>query len=320
MTWQPEARERLDQMPAFARDRARQFVAATVLTRGGLTVRLENLDILEEAFGYRPEPLSTTSFVALYGPLNFALANHDRAKAWFDRALLEAKPPLEGGGARYSAELVRGLPPADLELFYPPHLLLVNHGYRVGMTWIIGHPFEFVSLAGGKLALFWRGAALGVTGYGFPLGSGGVRWPVDLALPMVNVVSVTLQIGLLLALAATAFAGHRAAIIPWFLLIASKAATCALFFGYGRMGATVTPALAVLVAVVCWRCAGHTRTGRGPTTTLLPALSGLVLIAGIATEAFRCHRRPQVLVDGTSISATAPQSAGEHQLRLVEYR
>jgi hypothetical protein len=80
MPWDEQARTERDHLPAFARDAASAFVAATVLHRGGDRVRASDFGILDEAFGYRPRPLARAPFVSLYGPLNFALANHPSAK------------------------------------------------------------------------------------------------------------------------------------------------------------------------------------------------------------------------------------------------
>ena len=39
---------------------------------------------------------------------------------------------LAGGPSRYPGFLITGLPPPELTLTYPPHLEIVNHGYRLG--------------------------------------------------------------------------------------------------------------------------------------------------------------------------------------------
>ena len=134
MPWDDAARAERDRLPAFARDAGSAFVAATVLHRGGGQVRGEDLRILDQAFGYRPRPLGRAPFVSLYGPLNFALANHPRSPGGFSRAALEDPPPLAVQPGRYPPGLVQGLPPPDLSFVYPPHVRLVNDGYALGMA------------------------------------------------------------------------------------------------------------------------------------------------------------------------------------------
>jgi hypothetical protein len=94
MAWDEGAGREREHLPAFARRQAGDFVAATVLHRGGSRITAEDFATLKEAFGERPAPLSCCPFVSLYGPLNFALANHPAAGGGFSRAALEDPPPL----------------------------------------------------------------------------------------------------------------------------------------------------------------------------------------------------------------------------------
>ncbi|HET8645578.1 MAG TPA: hypothetical protein VFO85_08835, partial [Vicinamibacteria bacterium] len=161
MEWDPEARRRREEVPAFARTSAAVFVAATLAHRGERRVDASDFAILDEAFGYQPRPLARFPFVAAYGPLNFALANAPGAAGGFDRSRMRDPPPLAGGRESYPPQLVQGLPPEDLAFTYPPHLRLYNEGYGVGLRWIAAEPRAFARLAARKLAIFWQGAALG---------------------------------------------------------------------------------------------------------------------------------------------------------------
>ncbi|MFQ5351201.1 MAG: hypothetical protein ACE5EG_12230, partial [Thermoanaerobaculia bacterium] len=181
--WTSEALAARDRLPAFARRAAGNFVAATVLIRGGREVGAGELTILEEAFGSRPRALPSHPFVALYGPLNFYLANRDGAPAGFDPDGLDRRPSLAGGIDRYPQALLAGLPPRDLNFAYPPHVEVVTDGYRLGWRWIRAHPSEFLRLAVARLDVAWRGAALGWTGRGLPWGLAGERRAVDLTVP-----------------------------------------------------------------------------------------------------------------------------------------
>ena len=78
---------------------------------------------------------------------------------------------------------MRGLPPPQLSFVYPPHLRLFNDGYELGWRALRERPARALSLAARKLRIFWSGAALGVTGFNFPLGLSGTRRAVDLLVP-----------------------------------------------------------------------------------------------------------------------------------------
>lgn len=311
VSWSPEAAAVRDEWPAFARRTAANFVAATVVHRGGRRVEETDLAILDDAFGARPEPLSGHPFVALYGGLNFHLGNHAGADGGFNRGPLEAAPPLAGGAARYPAMLVSGLPPPQLTLTYPPHLAEVEHGWGRGWGWIAGHPGAATALAGEKLSRFWAGAALGVTGYGLPLGEAGVRWPVDLAVPRGGVATAWRLLLLAAALAGVAFARPRRELVPWLLYAASRLAAALLFFGYARIGATVVPvvALAAVLAAARWLPAV------APRRALALAAAAAVLL--VAVETVRWANPPRLALDGKTVTASGPFAADDPEARVL---
>jgi hypothetical protein len=308
LTWTPDARRERDQLPAFLRRTASAFVLATVAHRGGDEVRGGDFAILDQAFGYRPRPLHRFPLVSSYGPLNFALANHAGATGGFDRSPLEEAPPLSGGASSYPAFLVQGLPPADLTFVYPPHLKLFNEGYSIGLSWIREHPGDFARLVARKLAIFWSGAASGLTGWSFPVGLSGVRRPVDMVTPGDDAVATIWRIALLLAAAAGVVAGRRnRALVPWLLFLATRLAATVLFFGYGRQGATAIPALAVLFGLAVERTV-PARAAR---------LAIPVLAIGVALEAARFVSKPQVRLDGAVIGPADPYPPDEHDAHRV---
>ena len=253
--WSADAVAERQRLPAFIRRTAANFVAATVLVRGGDRVDVGDLAILEEGLGYLPRPVASHPFVALYGGLNFYLANQPRAGGGFDRSALEAPPPLEGGAERYPRPLIAGLPPPDLALTYPAHLEIVNHGYGLAGGWIVDHPRDFARLVGRKLELAASGVTLGLGGYNVPLGLSGVRRRVDLVVPESGVA--TLLWGL--ALLAAALWGLRnglrrdaAALAPWLAFLISKVVVVVAFFGYARQGASIIPVTTCSTVSPAW--------------------------------------------------------------------
>lgn len=299
LRWEPGAERRRRELPAFCRRTSAGFVAATVAWRGGTVVREEDFRILDEAFGDAPRPLGRFPFVSAYGPLNFALANHPAARGGFDRAALEAPPPLLGGASRYPPLLVQGLPPERLTFDYPPHVRLFNDGYALGWGWIREAPGRFSGLALRRLGIFWSGAALGFTGHGFPLGASGVRRAVDLAVPRDGPLVLAWRAGLLLCcLGGLALAWRHPALWPWLLFALAKVAASVAFFGYARLGATAFPVVALLL-VLCFGAVPLPRSAR-----LGPWLLAAAVLTGVALEAARLLFPPTITLDG--------QVAGRH--------
>jgi hypothetical protein len=316
LPWEPDAQAERERLPAFARRTASGFVAATVAHRGGRAIRGQDLAILDEAFGYRPRPVASFPFVSSYGPLNFALANHAGATGGFSRSLLEAAPPLAGPLERYPPPLVRGLPPPDLALVYPPHLRLFNEGYGVGAAWIAAHPREFAALVRRKLGTFWLGASTGVTGYNLPLGWTGTRRAVDMALPD-GALPVAWSLGWLLACLAGAWVGRgQPATWPWVILLATKVVVTAAFFGYARQGAAVVPAVLVLAALGAERALGR-RAG-----LTLPWRRGIVgaCVLAAALETGRWLQQPEVVIDGRPAGTADPVPADLHRDHQIGVR
>jgi hypothetical protein len=317
LRWRPGAEAQRDALPACCRRNAADFVAATVAVRGGREVAAEDFQLLEEAFGSRPEALPEHPFVALYGPLNFYLANHAGAPGGFSRAPLEVPPPLAGGLHRYPAFLVAGLPPPQLTLTYPPHLTIVRRGYRLGGEWIRAHPGAFVRLAGEKLQRFWQGAALGLGGWNLPLGLSGVRRPVDLAVPQ-GPLATLWRLAVLALAAAGLWAGRRRwDLVPWTAFLASKVVVTVAFFGYARQGATVIPVVALLAALGLGRWLPESEPIPAARRHWLrgAAAAGLVLLA---LEGLRWGLGPQVRLDGRQVGASDPFPVDEYVERRVE--
>jgi len=304
VAWDEAARAQAQRVPAFVRGTVSTFVAATVVHRGASRVRPEDVTlVLEEAFGYEPRPIAGHPFVAGYGPLNFALANGPSLSGGFDRARLNAPPPLAGGADRFPAAFVQGLPPQDLALAYPPHLRLYNEGYSIGWSWIRSAPGAALALAARKLVIFWQGAALGFTGYDLPLGLSGLRRAVDLVVPEGAGATAWRLLILAGSVAGLAAGWRRAALQGWLLFLLTKVAATVLFFGYARQGAMVAPVVLVLLALAAERWLFR---GRLAGLAGAPFKAGLaVLAAALLIEAARQQAHPQVLIDGEVVTSAA---------------
>lgn len=316
IAWTPDAARMRDEMPGFARRTASAFVLATAAHRGSRVIGVPEFGVLEQAFGYVPKPLSRYPFVSSYGPLNFALANNAGSDGGFDRSLLARPPPLEGGAASYPPPLVQGLPPADLSFVYPPHLLLVNEGYSVGWRWIRDHPRDSVRLVLGKLAIFWEGAASGLTGYNLPMGLSGTRRAVDLVTAEGGAATAWRLAVLAVSLAGLASSRGQTAVVPWLLFFASKVVVTVLFFGYARHGATVIPVLALLVGLAADRWVFQ-KAPVLPDRTIARGAAAILVLA-VTLEAARFLSKPDVRIDGLAIGAAAPSSADDHRSRRID--
>ncbi len=308
MSWTPDAARRREALPAFARRPASLFVGATVAWRGRSEVVEGDLEILDEAFGSLPEPLPRRPFVASYGSLNFALANHEGARGGFARGPLDAPPPLSGGSTRYPPYLVAGLPPPGLALEYPPHLELLIHGYRIGGEWIRSDPWAFARLVVRKLRRSWEGASLGLTGYNWPLGLSGTRRAVDLVTPDPGPLSAAWSVGVLVLVVAGAWRGRRSPPLqPWLLYVASKLAVAALFFGYARQGSLMLPALALFAALTLARFVPRTRRGLV-----------LILALPLVLELSRLLAAPVIHIDGRPVETSDPWPGDLHHDQRID--
>ena len=319
LRWTADAEREHEALPAYARRPLGNFVAATVAVRGGTEVTGGDFRIIEEAFGYRPEPIAAFPFVSLYGGLNFRLANHPGASGGFSRAPLEAPPPLSGGRAAYPGFLVAGLPPPDLTFTYPPHVEIVNHGYRLGRDWILGHPGDFLSLALGKLRIFWSGATQGFTGYNLPLGMPGKRRAVDMVVPEGGLGTAAWRSGAFIVLLLGLWAGCRGpALVPWVLLLGTKLIVSLAFFGYAREGAVVIPVLALAAGLFAARTlprlAGRVSAAGSRRWVWAAGLAALTLVA---IEGARWMSEPVVTLDGRETGRADPFPSMEYQERRL---
>lgn len=303
VTWSDGAAAERDAWPAVVRRTAAAFVADTVRHRGGARVDVDDLAILDEAFGARPEAWSTTFFVSLYGPLNLALSIDPRAPdVGFSRAALDRPPPLVGGLDRYPRELVEGLPPAALSLDYLPHLALLA-GRDVSPLDALGVAASGRGLE--RIQHAWRGAAMGWGGLGFPVGLTGVRGRVDLLVPD-GLLAQALALVLALAAAIGAWSGGGR-LAPWTLFVVAKLLTAAVAFGYARLGATAAPAVMVLAVYAC-------------ATFWTERRVVLLGVALLVLELAATFPGVSVTIDGRPVGGSDPVPLSDHAPRHVSIR
>jgi len=248
LPWDEDALTAVRNMPAFARTVTFGFVNNTVALRGGKRVVMADLGILDDAYAYRPESFSS-SLLSMYGPLNFALANYPGHDGGFSRKALDHRPPLKGGVEVYSPMIRVCLEPnGPMRFDYPPHLELVNHGYRIGFDRWLADPGWALGLMVNKVVFAWRGIANGLGSYNMPLGMSGVRQAVDITTAY-GWWATTWRV-LLLVLAGVGIWVLRSScgLVPFALFVVAKLIAVVLFFGYARMGALCVPSFALLWA------------------------------------------------------------------------
>ena len=230
------------------------------------------------------EPLPRFVPVTMYGPLNLALANHDRADGTFSAALLAARGDS-----------------AQLQLTNPEHLRFLLQGDRMAAAWIRDHPGAFARLVARKWALYAGALRLGWTQWNVPGGLTGLRRPVDIYVPESS-VAVFFWLPALLAgivLLAHGAAPSRRWLALTLLLTAVSLGVVAFFFGYARLGLMLLP-LWMGIAATSLVAAGRAIAGllpldqrglfRGVRGRSLAATFFLLLLAFEVAGAVRGHR------------------------------
>ena len=312
LTWSDAAGARLDEVPGFARAATQRFVEATLRHRGQSRVGIGDLVVVEEAFGTWPKALPTWPLVALYGPLNFALANHAEADGGFDRRRLDQRPPLAGGEGAFDRNWLRSLPTGgDLALEYPPHLQLVREGYGLGLSFLVSHPLEGLELGLCKLWITWAGAVSGFGAGALPLGASGSRRRVDITVAA-GVFAATWRIATLLLLGWAMWRARACrAYDPWALWLLATMAVAVAFFGYARSGAVATPAVGLAIG---------TLVQSAPRRAALRALGIAAVAIVILADLGRLISPPSVLVDGQPVGVVEPFAPLTHENRSIEVR
>ena len=313
LPWDDDAVAAVRTWPAFAQGGNAMFVAATVQARGGTRVRKQDLAIVQEAYGCAIEPLQTP-LIALYGPLNFFLGNATGSDGSFAQTALDRLPPLSGGPTRYPPGFAQALPRGgQLSMGYPPHLSLIQNGYRIGLREMAADPLAAALRILNKLTYGWQGAASGIGSRAVPLGTEGPRRPVDLVTPH-HVLAAVWRAALLGLAVLGAWRLRREPQAAVYLLwIVGKVAILAAFFGYARLGALMLPACALL-----WAHALVTLTARMPTGWLR-RLGQVALAAIVVLEIARLVTPNPPFVNGRPSAPFVPNAIPDHGAALVRY-
>ena len=308
LDWSEDAKLKLQSLPSLAHSGTVRMLEDTVQARGRRRVDARDFAILEEAYDYVPQRLTSYPFLSLYGPLNFFLANHPDCGGGFSRRPLFAPPPLRGGPEQYPPGLAQSLP-VQLSLSYPPHLKVVNHGYALGVASIFASPGRWCGIVTEKLARFWAGAATGLGGYALPIGMSGVRHRVDVVTAQGWWARSWRLLVLALCALGAATGWRRPSVQPWLLWIAIRVLLVILFFGYARQGILIAPSVAILIALALDRFWCRAVAG----------LCVAVVCTIPALEVYRCLSHPAIIQDGVELQGIDP-SATQHQDRRIEFR
>ena len=322
LAWEPGAVAELERLAPYLHTSAQRFVEVTVAHRGRRRVTADDVvRVHEEAFGVWPVPApSGPVFVALYGPLNFRLANGPEPHGGgFSNAALTAPPPLEGGPDRYAPIWLGGLPrDGELNLEYPWHLRHLVHGYRDGLVWMVAEPGAALARFADKVAFAWSGATPTLGGAALPFGAGGLRRAVDITVPVGGWVAALRIVTVLLVAVGLALGWRRPALQPWILHAASVLAVTVAFFGYARLGALWLPVVGAALGIVVERLVGR---GSAPGAGRTAARVGLTLVALLVVhDVVRAVVGVRYVVDGREAGTVEPWPPFEFRGRVVEVR
>jgi hypothetical protein len=314
LPWDPDAMARLRELPAFAQLPTFGFVSDTLRTRGATKVGIADLAVVREAYGCVPEPLRP-GFIAIYGPLNFFLANSREADGGFARAALDRAPPLAGGDARYPPGLRRVLPTGGALVFgYPPHLDAMVNGTRRGLDEMLAAPGAALARMGKKLWHALEGATPTIGGAALPIGLSGERRQVDLVTSTGPWAAVWRVVVCGLALAGLWRLRRTRGLWPLFAFALTKVAIVVVYFGYARQGVLCLPLVALGLAGFAHALAPRVLAAAGR-----PRVAFVLFAVVLALDTVLAHGRTAT-VDDRAVTHGEPFGAADFTSRRIAFR
>ena len=221
---------------------------------------IHNARVLRELNARTPhlEPLPVLAPVTVYGPINFAMANHAAATGGFTPDSVN-QMGQEG----------------FLDVANPAQRHLLLHGYAEGLAWMRDAPADAARLWLAKLDRWLDGFRLGLGASNLPAGLHGARAPVDVFVPESAWLKWPLTL-LLLAGAALSLRPAWRGFALFTAVLLHRALITVAFFGYTRGLLAVFPALIPLLLLPLVVLATRASTQRWATR--LPAVAAAALL------------------------------------------
>lgn len=257
---------------------------------------LHNARVLQELNARTPtlEPLPVLAPVTVYGPINFAMANH------------------AGATGGFTPELVNRLgQDGRLDAANPSQRHLLLHGYAEGLRWMGEHPADALRLLAAKQGRWLDGLSLGFGVSNLPGGLRGARAPVDVFVPESSWLKWPLVLLLLSGVGLSLRAEHRNFSL-FTLVLLHRALITLAFFGYTRGMLVLFPVLVPLLLLPLKVLA----SSRPVLTARLPVLASCALLLLWAEAGTLALRGPRDFMASGSTDRVSGKLIQDDQVQL----
>ena len=287
--WRDDARDFIESLPGFARGPNARHIEFQAEQEHRPVIDRAFVDAYFERMGYVPAPLSPYTFISNQGAFSFALANNQFAQGGFSSLLLDEGSERRAATGQVSAN--------DFYFANPRHLNLYEHGYRIGLHYLIQNPGNALRLIGKKLNNFLAGLAGGLTSWNFPLGPSGERLPVDQFVVSWQTISsrpgllvawrlfIVVLIGAGLIECAARRTGGLFALVLLYKLLITMA-----FYGYAREAVSILPVVYILVALGFYRLLPKWAKSSPALRRVTPAMTGLFVVTALTVGIWDASR------------------------------